>query len=129
MSLRFTAEFYNPKPEDAIRKFIITYYLNDDSLQIYEPPTKNSGFSTGKFLERGQYKNGQGNVYKPENLIIGQEIKINGYDFFITDCDDFTKKWYAENTIWEKIEHWCILDEFVRYFYYHLSILLSMIFL
>lgn len=57
VSLRFNAVFSNPKPEDAIRKFIITYYLNDDSLQIYEPPAKNSGFSTGKFLERGQYKN------------------------------------------------------------------------
>jgi len=71
VSLRFTGVFSNPKPEDAIRKFIITYYLNDDSLQIYEPPAKNSGFSTGKFLERGQYKNQEGQVYKPENLIIG----------------------------------------------------------
>lgn len=86
---------YNPKPEDAIRKFIITYYLNDDSLQIYEPHSKNSGFSTGKFLERGQYKNLQGAVYKPEHLVIGQVVKINGYEFLIMDCDDFTKKWYA----------------------------------
>jgi hypothetical protein len=103
VSLRFNAVLNNPKPEDSIRKFIITYYLNDDSLQIYEPPAKNSGFSTGKFLERGQYKNHQNVVYKPENLIIGQPLIINGYDFLITDCDDFTKKWYAENTLWERI--------------------------
>lgn len=48
--LRFTAVPAKPKPEDANRKFILTFYLNDDSIQIYEPPTRNSGFSEGKFL-------------------------------------------------------------------------------
>jgi len=28
-------------------------------------------------------------------LIIGQDVLINGYVFHLTDCDDFTKKWYA----------------------------------
>jgi hypothetical protein len=50
IALRFNAVLHQPKPEDSNRKFIITFYLNDDSLQIYEPPSKNSGFSTGKFL-------------------------------------------------------------------------------
>ena len=54
--LRFNCIFACPKPEDSNRKFILTYYLNDDSLQIYEPPTKNNGFWNGKFLERGSYK-------------------------------------------------------------------------
>lgn len=58
--LRFTGVQANPKPEDANRKFIITFYLNDDSIQIYEPPTRNSGFSEGKFLERNQYKKDNG---------------------------------------------------------------------
>jgi hypothetical protein len=31
---------------------------------------------------------------------VGQNIKINGYVYHISDCDDFTKKWYAENTMW-----------------------------
>lgn len=103
ISLRFNAVFASPKPEDSNRQFIITYFLNDDSLQIYEPPLKNSGFWTGKFLERGNYKTRQGIVFKPENLIVGQDIEINGYLFHITDCDDFTKKWYAENTVWERV--------------------------
>ena len=98
--LRFNAVFSAPKPEDSNRKFIITYYLNDDSLQIYEPPAKNSGFWNGKFLERGSYKTDNAEVVKPEHLIVGQNIKINGYLYHLTDCDDFTKKWYAENTEW-----------------------------
>jgi hypothetical protein len=35
-------------------------------------------------------------------MIVGQDININGYLFHLTDCDDFTKKWYAENTAWER---------------------------
>ena len=63
--LRFNCVFACPKPEDSNRKFILTYYLNDDSLQIYEPPTKNNGFWNGKFLERGSYKSEAAEVYKP----------------------------------------------------------------
>lgn len=98
--LRFTARFNTTKPEDVDRKFIINYYLNDDSLQIYEPPTRNSGFSEGKFLERGHYKNlaRESEPFGPADLIVGQEMRINGHLFHITDCDEFTKKWYAENT-------------------------------
>lgn len=104
ISLRFTAVLSNPKPEDANRKFIVTYYLNDNSLQIYEPPVRNSGMYEGKFLERNQYKKQDGEIYKPEHLVVGYDVKINGYWFHITDCDDFTKKWYSENTIWEQVE-------------------------
>lgn len=100
--LRFNAVLAKPKPEDSNRQFIITYFLNDDSLQIYEPPLKNSGFWTGKFLERGSYKSQGGEVLKPESLIVGEDVLINGYWMHVTDCDDFTKKWYAENTIWER---------------------------
>ena len=93
--LRFTGVQANPKPEDANRKFIITFYLNDDSIQIYEPPTRNSGFSEGKFLERNQYKKENGEKLQPQDLIVGYDIKINGHWFHLTDCDEFTKKWYA----------------------------------
>lgn len=58
--LRFTAIFSQPKAEDTNRKFILTYYLNDFSLQIYEPPIRNSGMYEGKFLERNQYKKQDG---------------------------------------------------------------------
>ena len=106
--LRFTAKFNTNKPEDVNRSFIITYYLNDDSLQIYEPPVRNSGMfhshvgiNDGKFLERNQYKNAmrENQIFSPEDLIVGGDVRINGYSFHITDCDLFTKKWYSENTI------------------------------
>jgi hypothetical protein len=65
-----------------------------------------AGINEGKFLERNQYKNADRNnqIFSPEDLIVGCDIKINGYSFHITDCDMFTKKWYAENTVRVPIE-------------------------
>lgn len=43
--------------EDFDKKFIISFFCEDDSLMIYLKKEKNSGFDGGKFLERGKYKN------------------------------------------------------------------------
>jgi len=48
--LRFTARFNTRVPEDFDRRFIISFYLSDDTISIYEPLQKNSGIIPGKFL-------------------------------------------------------------------------------
>jgi hypothetical protein len=55
--LRFTARFNTRIPEDVDRRFIISFFLSDDTIQIFEPAQKNSGIMEGKFLERRKYKN------------------------------------------------------------------------
>ena len=47
--LRFTARFNTRTPEDVDRRFIISFYLGDDTIGIYEPNQKNSGIVPGKF--------------------------------------------------------------------------------
>lgn len=42
------------------RRFVLSYFMMDDSLLIFEPPIRNSGIVGGKFLERQR-------VYKPES--------------------------------------------------------------
>ncbi|GBG26047.1 EF-hand domain-containing protein 1 [Hondaea fermentalgiana] len=54
--LKFSACLVAPKPEDEGRKFLISYYMDDDTCAIYEPPIPNSGIVGGKFLARGRYK-------------------------------------------------------------------------
>ena len=59
-TLRYQAVFTNPKtPADSERSFVFTYYLEDQTCSIFEPPKPNSGMIGGKFLERGEYKNVQ----------------------------------------------------------------------
>lgn len=41
--LRFLAKLNSKIPEDLDRKFLISYFLSDDTVKIYEMPKKNSG--------------------------------------------------------------------------------------
>lgn len=91
--LRFTAKFNTRVPEDVERRFIISFFLSDDSVSIYEPAQKNSGIVEGKFLERRKYKNESGEFITPTDLAIGGDVKINGYSFHVLSCDDYTQKY------------------------------------
>ena len=93
--LRYTARFNTRVPEDVDRRFIISFYLQDDSVSIYEPAVKNSGIIEGPFLRRNKYKNVDKNNewITPTDLGIGCDIKINGYSYHILSCDDYTTKY------------------------------------
>lgn len=41
--LRFLAQFITTDPIDKDRKFIVSYYLSDDTIQVFEPPQRNTG--------------------------------------------------------------------------------------
>lgn len=41
--LRFMAKVVTKDPIQASRRFIIAYYMSDDTINIHEPPLRNSG--------------------------------------------------------------------------------------
>ena len=98
--LRYTARFNTKVPEDVDRRFIISFYLADDTISIFEPAQKNSGIIEGPFLERRKYKNVDKNseFISPTDLGVASDIKINGYNFHILGCDDYTTKYLATHT-------------------------------
>lgn len=85
--------------QERVRKVIIQYYLEDNSLKINEPTQRNSGIRQGKYLARGKVPHMQReNAYiMPEDLIVGESVYIYGTEFQILDCDDFTRNFYAQN--------------------------------
>lgn len=93
--LRYTAKFNTRVPEDIDRRFIISFYLGDDSISIYEPAVKNSGIIEGPFLRRNKYKNVDKNneFITPTDLPIGGNIKINGFSYHVLSCDDYTVRY------------------------------------
>lgn len=99
--LRFTARFNTRVPEDVDRRFIISFYLADDSIGIYEPNQKNSGIVSGKFLERKKYKNvaNNGELITPSDMALGGDVTINGHCFHILSCDDYTQKYLNANLV------------------------------
>merc|ERR550525_571157 len=81
-TLRFKARFADPNPEDEDRVFVISYHMQDDSLAIHEPPQRNMGIVTGKYLERGVHMNQMtGTLFTAEDLKPGSVIKIYNRDF------------------------------------------------
>lgn len=89
--LRFTARFVDPKPEDVDRLFVVNFHLFDDTLSIHEPPQRNLGIVTGKFLEKAVHANQEtGDIFKPDDLLPGKVIKVYNHEFEILDMDQYT---------------------------------------
>jgi len=96
--LRFIARFNTRVPEDTERRFIISFYLADDTISIFEARQKNSGILEGAFLKRNKYKNvdKSGAFITPTDMAVGGDVKINGHNFHILSYDDYTKKYLEQ---------------------------------
>uniref|UniRef100_A0A7S1WG77 Calmodulin n=1 Tax=Alexandrium catenella TaxID=2925 RepID=A0A7S1WG77_ALECA len=95
--LRFKARFANPKNEDADRVFVFSFNLADDSLAIHEPPQRNLGIVTGKFLEKGVHLNQiTGKLFGPNDLVPGNIVKVYNHEFEMLDTDEYTAKMFAD---------------------------------
>lgn len=98
LNLRWLAKFKTPKAEDKNRRFIITYFMNNDTMSIYEKFLRNSGFIGGSFLERTKIKNPEtGEYYTTKDLFVGRNIRLNFFDFEIIEADAFTVNFMRKN--------------------------------
>ena len=97
--LRYLARLNTKVLEDLDRRFLISFFLNDDSIQVYEMNNRNSGIWEGKFLERGMYKNVENDnkKFNVSDFEVGKSMVINKFSFYLIDCDEYTKKWMANN--------------------------------
>ncbi|CCW60251.1 unnamed protein product [Phytomonas sp. EM1] len=107
--LCFYAFFREQAPEGGVndfwhRKVVIDFFLEDDSILIQEPRIPNSGLDGGTFLKRQKVKADYrqmeqfpGSEYLNINYFnVGQSVRINTIDFFIYDCDTFTREFLTE---------------------------------
>merc|ERR1719193_596412 len=95
--LRFTAQFKDPKPEEQDRLFVVSYFLYDDAVSIHEPPQRNLGIVTGRYLEKGIHMNQMtGQLFQVADLVPGQVFKVYNREFEILDCDEYTRKHLEE---------------------------------
>ncbi|KAG5464486.1 hypothetical protein LSCM1_00676 [Leishmania martiniquensis] len=85
---RFAAELVQPSEENEGRRFIICYYLADDTVSVYELPVKNSGHVGGKIFARRAVENMQG----PTQLKVGNTIRLDGVNYLLKEMDERTKR-------------------------------------
>jgi len=90
-ALRFLSKMESKHPEDLDRRFIIEYFLSDDTIRVFEQSMRNSGFVAGKFLDRNKVKNGEtGKWFKPDDFFVGALVTINGFKFRCLEADEYT---------------------------------------
>jgi hypothetical protein len=97
IQLRFMAKIANPKPEDVQRRFVIQVYMEDDTIQITEPPIRNSGIKGGLFLARTKVGSVRGGPpVQPTDIYLGCNLTVLSHEFEVYDADIATLK-FMEN--------------------------------
>jgi hypothetical protein len=105
-TLRFLARIITKDPIQADRRFIISYFLSDDSILVHEPPVKNSGINGGKFLERMKikkpdhppYSTQLPEYYSYKDLFVGAVLILNNFQFKLYDADEYCYKYMEKNS-------------------------------
>ena len=64
--LRFMARLDTNRPIDMDRTFIVSFFLSDDTISVFEPEKRNSGIVHGKFIERSKLATPTGGYYQAE---------------------------------------------------------------
>lgn len=96
--LRFEARCANFQVEDEDRRFIIAYFLANDTCACYEVRQRNSGCMEGKFAERGRKRNPvTGKWYTPGDLYVGTTVTISAMPMFIIRADEYTLRYMEDN--------------------------------
>ncbi|XP_055014486.1 EF-hand domain-containing protein 1-like [Boleophthalmus pectinirostris] len=92
--LRYRAKLESPIEADEDRTFVLSYYLANDMISIYEKSSRNSGFIGGKFLEKMRIPKPDSSTespqfYSPTDFAIGATVEVFGHRFVLTDADRY----------------------------------------
>ena len=96
--LTFRAKLLSGGEDDVDREFIITYYCLDDTIQILEPPIRNSGFWGGIFLSRTRIRNAEGDIVQDTDFWVGCDIQLLKHRFRLYEADAGTTKHMDSNS-------------------------------
>ena len=83
--------------DDFDRKFVVTYYMADDTMAVFEDVPRNSGRMPGKFLRRMKVRNeSTGKYFQPDDFKAGTIVTINKFRFIIDGMDTFTMRFTVD---------------------------------
>ena len=102
--MKFTMKLDAADPANEVRRFVLTYYLADDTISIFEPAQRNSGIIGGKFLQRQKAKHSDtGDVLRAEDLFVGAKVSVNHHRFIIFATDEKSLSFMEQNS--KKFSH------------------------
>ena len=94
--LRFYGYFQEPVHSSQnetwrVRKCVIYYYLEDDSVHVAEPRIENSVIPQGVLIKRHRIPKADNSYLGLDDLHIGAQLDIYARTFFIVDADPATR--------------------------------------
>lgn len=103
--LRFVARLDTNIPIDKDRRFIISYFMSDDTIAVFEPPVRNSGIIGGKFLERNRIKKPNqerfgtelSEYYTTGDLYVGSRVAFHSHMFILMDADEYAFRYMEKD--------------------------------
>jgi len=88
--LRMSAELARPLPEEEGRKFIVCFYLADDTISVFEYALRNSGHTGGKTFARAKVPG-----VTAASMTEGNELKLGGLVYRLIKSDERTHNFLA----------------------------------
>ncbi|OHT06166.1 hypothetical protein TRFO_25861 [Tritrichomonas foetus] len=89
--LNFSAKMISDYPEDRRRQFVVSYYLCDKTMAVFEMQVPNSGFRAGKFLQRTRVRDPKTKqFFEPSAFYVGAKIHVSGRNFELLDAAPHT---------------------------------------
>jgi len=98
---KFIRARVNMIDNDTIQKtrtFLLSFYLEDDTLQIFEEAKYNSGIDSGRFLKRGKYNNdlppdrNSPRRFLATDMFLSNVVCVGGAKFQIVEMDSLSMK-------------------------------------
>ncbi|KAG8329790.1 EF-hand domain-containing member C2 [Homalodisca vitripennis] len=99
--LRFGAQLMTSTVTDSCRPFVISYYLSDDTISVYENAPVNSGYSGGMLISRRKImKPGENPMasqppayYTHQDLYIGNTVCLENFNLKLVSADEYALRY------------------------------------
>ena len=76
----------------VVRHLVISYYLVDNTVSIFEKKQQNVGIDGGKFFKRAQlFRDDDGEPLRLKDLIPGKSLKVLGQEIMVRDADSYSR--------------------------------------
>jgi len=88
-----------------VRKCCIYFYVENGTIMVVERPQMNSGIPQGTLVNRAVVVRPDGQLYSPQDFILGGNILIYGRKYHLVDCDAATRKFLQRETTRSQVTH------------------------
>ena len=94
--LSFFCALLSGGQDDVDRRFVLTFYVQDSTIKIQEPPVRNSGFTGGVFLSRRAIKAEDGEPLTEKHLYVGCKLRVLKHLFRLLETNESTMRWLED---------------------------------